>query len=97
MLSSRDASEFMHLKLRFAFGGVIWTVQGWWTKAAAFHLHPQKEGAACTAPPQCWLGRPVRAQFIVGMTNSAPSLMPACRPAAEGEDVQTGNRPAKTC
>jgi hypothetical protein len=27
-------------------------------------------------------------QFIVGITNSAPSLMPARAPAAEGEDAQ---------
>jgi hypothetical protein len=35
-------------------------------------------------------------QFIVGMTNSAPSLMPWRTPAAGGEDVQTGNRPVSS-
>ncbi|WP_292655676.1 hypothetical protein, partial [Mesorhizobium sp.] len=35
-------------------------------------------------------------QFIVGMTNSAPSLMPARATAAEGEDAQPRNRPVSS-
>ncbi|MER8369108.1 hypothetical protein [Mesorhizobium sp. M1348] len=35
-------------------------------------------------------------QFIVGMTNSAPSFTPARARAAEGEDAQTENRPANS-
>jgi len=55
----------------------------------------KKKARVSTALSQWCLGRS-SGQFIVGMTNSAPSLMHAARPAAEGEDAQPKNRPVSS-
>jgi hypothetical protein len=92
MLARRDVSEFMCLKLCFAFDGASWIVQGWMDESAAFPGIHKKKARVGTALS---LGRP-SGQFIVGMTNSAPSLIHAAHPQPKARTRSPKNRPVSS-